>query len=79
MGKEVIGVFGYRFGKSGMSLILSALTSLLGAFGVQELAYTSSFVALLWTTFSFQLGNLVPSREEAEDAYKTMKAATCSK
>lgn len=76
VGKEVIGVFGYRFGKSGMSLMLSAMTSLLGSFGVQQLAYVSSCIALLWTTCSFQLSSLIPSRTEAEEAYKQMKAAS---
>ena len=75
VGKEVIGVFGYRFGKSGMSLLLSAMTPLFGSFGLRELTYTTSFMALLWTIACFQLGYLVPSREEADNAYRKMKAS----
>ena len=73
LGKEVIGVFGYRFGKSLMSLALSALTSLAGDFGLQQLSILSSGVSLLWLGTAWRLSNLVPTRAEAEEAYKKEK------
>ena len=54
---------------------LSAMTPLFGSFGLRELTYTTSFMALLWTIACFQLGYLVPSREEADNAYRKMKAS----
>lgn len=73
LGKEVIGVFGYRFGKSLMSLALSALTSLAGDFGLQQLSILSSGVSLLWFGTAWRLSNLVPTRAEAEEAYQKEK------
>jgi ATP/ADP translocase len=70
LGKEVIGVFGYRLGKSFMSLVVSGLTSVMGNFGLQELSILSSGVGLVWMRTAWQLSNHVPTRQEAEDAYK---------
>jgi ATP/ADP translocase len=70
LGKEVIGVFGYRLGKSVMSLALSALTSVMGNFGLQELSILSNGVALLWMRTAWRLSNFVPTRQEAEDEYE---------
>jgi len=69
VGKEVIGVFGYRFGKSLMSLALSGLTQLAGDFGIQELSTLSTLVAVGWMRTAWKLSNLVPTREEAEAVY----------
>jgi ATP/ADP translocase len=69
VGKEVIGVFGYRFGKSGMSLALSALTSCLGNLGVKQLSQLTTLGALSWFACSWQLSNLVPTKAEAEESY----------
>lgn len=69
VGKEVIGVFGYRFGKSLMSLGLSGLTSVMGSFGLQELSILSNLVAFTWLSTAWKLSNLVPTREEAETVY----------
>lgn len=72
-GKEIIGVFGYRFGKSGMSLALSGLTSLFGNFGLKELSYLTTGASFLWLTTAWQLSNKVMTRTEAEQAYKKVK------
>ncbi|KAL7551037.1 hypothetical protein ACHAWF_014240 [Thalassiosira exigua] len=73
LGKEVIGVLGYRFGKSAASLALSALTSLLGAAGPRELSYFATGAAGLWLGTAWRLSDLVPTRAEAEEAYEKMK------
>jgi len=73
LGKEVIGVLGYRFGKSAASLALSALTSSLGAVGLRELSYFTTGAAGLWLGTAWRLSTLVPTRAEAEEAYKKMK------
>jgi MFS family permease len=69
VGKEVLGVFGYRFGKSLMSLGLSGLTQLAGEFGPQQLSILSTMVALLWMKTAWTLSNLVPTHKEAQDVY----------
>jgi ATP/ADP translocase len=73
LGKEVIGVLGYRFGKSAASLTLSAITSSFGAVGLRELSYLTTGAATLWLGAAWRLSNLVPTREQAEEAYKKMK------
>jgi ATP/ADP translocase len=73
VGKEIIGVFGYRFGKSLMSLVLSGLTALTGNFGLQELSVLGNAVSFLWMGTAWRLSNLVPTRQEAEDAYNKEK------
>mmetsp|Transcript_2435 Transcript_2435/g.4552 ORF Transcript_2435/g.4552 Transcript_2435/m.4552 type:complete len:376 (-) Transcript_2435:42-1169(-) len=72
LGKEVIGVLGYRFGKSAASLALSAMSSF-GAVGPRELSYFTTGAAGLWLGTAWRLGNLVPTRAQAEEAYKKMK------
>ena len=77
LGKEVIGVLGYRFGKSGASLALSAITSSFlgggGAMGVRGLSHFATAAAGLWLVAAWRLSNLVPTKEEAEEAYREMK------
>jgi ATP/ADP translocase len=74
LGKEVIGVFGYRLGKSIMSLALSGLTSLTGDnFGLQELSILGNGVALVWMRTAWRLSNYVPTRQEAEDEYEVSR------
>mmetsp|Transcript_13197 Transcript_13197/g.17271 ORF Transcript_13197/g.17271 Transcript_13197/m.17271 type:complete len:508 (+) Transcript_13197:22-1545(+) len=75
VGKEVIGVFGYRFGKSLMSLFLSGLTTTMGNFGLHQLSILSSLVACGWMHTAFTLSNHVPTRKEAEEAYQKEKIA----
>ena len=72
LGKEVIGVLGYRFGKSAASLLLS-LTSSFGVIGLKELSYFTTGAAALWLKMAWSLSNAVPTREEADEAYKKMK------
>jgi ATP/ADP translocase len=64
LGKEVIGVFANRFGKSGMSMILSLLAPL--GVGVAQLSQLAVGVATLWTTSSVWLSSRVVSNVEAE-------------
>jgi ATP/ADP translocase len=70
LGKEVIGVFANRFGKSGMSIILSLLMAQFPGMGAPELSQLSLGVASLWTMCSFWLSRNVVSNEEAERRVK---------
>jgi len=63
VGKEVIGVFANRFGKSGMSLLLSLWT----VATVTQLSHCSVAVGALWSCCSFWLSRNVVSNEEAEE------------
>ena len=76
LGKEVIGVLGYRFGKSAASLALSALTSSFGTIGLRELSYVTTGAASVWLAAAWKLSALVPSRAEAEEAYNKMKESS---
>lgn len=67
MGKEIIGVFGNRFGKSGMSLFLSGLTFYYGGGGTMaSLTKISSVASLLWMSFAWRLSDCIPSKEEGQ-------------
>ena len=66
LGKEVIGVFANRFGKSGMSLILSVITAQFAGIGVSQLSQLSVLVASIWTSCSFWLSKNVVTNIEAE-------------
>lgn len=76
LGKEVISVFGYRFGKSVMSLALSGMTSVMGNFGLQELSVLSTGVGLVWLRTAWRLSNFVPTRQEAEEVYEKSHKTT---
>jgi len=76
LGKEVIGVLGYRFGKSAASLALSALTSSFGTIGLRELSYFTTGAASVWLVAAWKLSALVPTRAEAEEAYEKMKKSS---
>ena len=65
VGKEIIGVFGSRFGKSGMSILLSALTAV-GWTGLAQLNKFSLIAIALWTSSTFWLSNLIPKKAEAQ-------------
>jgi ATP/ADP translocase len=67
LGKEVIGVFGNRFGKSGISLVLSGLGYAFGSFGAQELSRLTAVASLTWFSFAFRLSNCIPRKDEATD------------
>ena len=73
VGKEIIGVFGYRLGKSLMSLSLSALTSAFGNFNLQQLSIFCDVAALAWAKTAWDLSSLVPTRKEAQDSYTAAK------
>jgi ATP/ADP translocase len=66
VGKEVIGVFANRFGKSGMSMILSIITAQFPTIGVAQLSQFSVVVASIWTSCSVWLSRNVVSNTEAE-------------
>ena len=76
VGKEVIGVFGYRFGKSLMSLLLSALTAVFpgGLAGLQPLSILSTGVCVGWFGTAWQLSALVPTRAQAQAAHQKSKS-----
>lgn len=70
VGKEVIGVFANRFGKSGMSMILSLVTVQFPGVGIPQLSQLSIAVASIWTTCSVWLSRNVLSNKEAERRVK---------
>lgn len=76
IGKEVISVFGYRFGKSLTSLLLSVVTSASSTlftnkdFGLQELSYITTSMAMIWGVSCFRLSSFVLTRKEANEAYE---------
>lgn len=73
LGKEIISVFGYRFGKSGMSLALSGLTSMFGDFGLQQLSFLTGGASGIWLLAAWNVSNLVLTRAEAESLYQEKK------
>jgi ATP/ADP translocase len=70
LGKEVIGVFANRFGKSGMSLILSGLTTVLPTewMGARQLSQFAVAVGSIWSSCSVRLSKHVVTNKEAEAA-----------
>jgi ATP/ADP translocase len=73
VGKEIIGVFGYRLGKSLMSLSLSALTSAFGDFNLQTLSILCDVAGLAWAKTAWDLSSLVMTRKEAQDSYDAVR------
>eukprot|EP00535_Pseudo-nitzschia_heimii_P005307 CAMPEP_0197179844 /NCGR_PEP_ID=MMETSP1423-20130617/4660_1 /TAXON_ID=476441 /ORGANISM="Pseudo-nitzschia heimii, Strain UNC1101" /LENGTH=558 /DNA_ID=CAMNT_0042629817 /DNA_START=137 /DNA_END=1813 /DNA_ORIENTATION=+ len=69
LGKEIIGVFGYRFGKSCISLSLSTLTSIFGQFDLQSLSIMADLAAVTWAKMAWNLSSLVPTKKEAQGSY----------
>jgi len=61
LGKEVVGVFGNRIGKSGIALLLSGLTPLFGDFSLQGLSCLSTFFAVSWSMCAFCLSRVIPN------------------
>lgn len=60
-------MFGSRFGKSGMSLVLSLLASTLGeAFGFRQLTHLSVFAATGWLSSTWWLSSLLPRKDVAQ-------------
>lgn len=78
VGKEVIGVLGYRFGKSAASLALSAFTAFVGTSGLRELSFFTSGSAFAWLATSWRLSTLVPTRAQADADYAKMKSGKSS-
>jgi len=76
LGKEIISVLGYRFGKSGMSLALSLLTRLFGNFDVHNLSQLTTGASVAWLAAAWNLSNLIPSRSEAKDLYDKNKVSS---
>lgn len=76
VGKEVLGVFGYRFGKSFMSLLLSGLTALDSNFGIRRLSILANVVCFSWMRTAWNVSNMVPTRAEAEVAHKLLQTKT---
>ena len=67
VGKEIIGVFGSRFGKSGMSLLLSGLTaSGLLSSSLRPLSYFSLAASTAWVASTWWLSNLLPKKADAQ-------------
>ena len=75
LGKEIISVFGYRFGKSGMSLGLSGLTSIFGNFDINQLTRLTCGASCIWLAAAWNVSNLVLTKAEANELYAKQKAA----
>lgn len=69
LGKEIIGVFGSRFGKSGVSLCLSGLAYVFPNFGIYHLSKMSVVASTSWLGMSWWLSQLVPRKAEAQEAF----------
>jgi ATP/ADP translocase len=68
LGKEVIGVFANRFGKSGTSMILSGLTGLgLMAKSTRPMSQLAVGVGGLWSASSIYLSRYVVTNRQAEE------------
>ncbi|VEU34715.1 unnamed protein product [Pseudo-nitzschia multistriata] len=68
LGKEVIGVFANRFGKSGTSMILSALTGMgIMAKSTRPMSQLAVGVGALWSACSFYLSQHVATNKQAEE------------
>lgn len=65
VGKEVIGMFGYRLGKSGTSIFLTILGTIVEC-GVSELSMLSGGFALVWLYSAHRLAPFVPLRHKKE-------------
>ena len=78
LGKEIIGVFGSRFGKSGVSLLLSLLAYAIPNFGIYHLSKISVVASLGWLGASFWLSRLVPKKAEAQKAFLEQRQAASS-
>jgi ATP/ADP translocase len=70
LGKEVLGVFGYRLGKSLMSLAISVYGALDPSFGLRKQGILSHIVCLVWVKTAWRLSTMVPTRAEAEQAHQ---------
>jgi hypothetical protein len=75
VGKEIIGIFGSRFGKSGMSLILSALAAV-GLTAQQQLGQLSLLASLTWLASTWWLSGMLPSKKEAQAQVERRKQDT---
>ena len=69
LGKEVIGVFANRFGKSGTSIILAGLTTMFGfaSKSSRPLSQLAVGVGAVWSACSIYLSNNVITNKQAEE------------
>ena len=68
LGKEIIGVFANRFGKSGISLFLTLFTSVFGDLDVSQLLVLTTLASTSWLIFALQVSNMI---EKNKDQQKT--------
>jgi ATP/ADP translocase len=69
LGKEIIGLLGSRFGKSGTSILLSGLTYIFPAFGIYHLSKLSVLASAGWLSSCWALSKLMPRKAEAQEAF----------
>ena len=62
VGKEVIGMFGYRLGKSGTSIALTVLARMMGNFNIDSLMSIATVSSSIWLFFALRLSDHVPLR-----------------
>jgi len=78
LGKEVIGVFANRFGKSGTSMILSGLTTIFGfaVTSTRPLSQLAVAVGGIWSVCSIYLSNHVITNRQAEEQVRQQRRST---
>ena len=81
LGKEVIGVFANRFGKSGTSMILTGLTSIFGfAVGsTRPLSQLAVGVGSVWSVCSIYLSKHVITNKQAEEQVRQRSSNSSKK
>lgn len=68
VGKEVIGMLGYRLGKSGTSLLISGVGYLLkDGLGVSQLVGMSSAISVVWLGSAHRLTQFLPKGKIGQD------------
>jgi len=66
LGKEIIGVFGSRFGKSGMSILMSVFSSFGLLSSLRHLSYLSLTASIGWVSSAYWLSSMLPKQAEAQ-------------
>jgi len=74
LGKEIIGVLATRFGKSGMSLLLSLCSFLLGpSFDSRKMSVLSFLLGSLWLAASLRLASFISPQQKEKLGDDTKK------
>jgi ATP/ADP translocase len=69
VGKESIGMFANRFGKSGMAVVMAVLAD---RATLDQLSLASSVFSVLWFVVSLQVVNVIVSKTTEEEEKETL-------